>query len=1755
MLRRFSLQGAVRPIRRALVAWRMAAVAACALSAPGAAQSAPGEEVVNVASVSYRDANGNAASASASAVVNVDRRRSAALDLVPPREAIAAPGTSHVFVHTLTNRGSERDLARLAVSATAGWAAELWLDADGDGQLTSADARVSQVELNPNEGAQLLVRVTVPAAALPGDEAIVAVRATSDRDASVSATVTDRLVVARVELFLSKQASGPEAAAGDTVSYTLVARNLGGAPSQALTLTDTLPAGTTYAGPTLVDGAARPASVTRAANGREVVELPLGPLAAGAGVTITFRVLIGDGAADVSRNVAQIRSADGSATSGPADVRLAATPLFVRKDLVGDSVVYLGDTVAYRLTYGHRGLARVRGLVLTDTLPAGLEFLRSTGAEVEGRVVRWRRPELGPLDSASVVLVARVVPPAAPGSRLVNVAAVEASNARASAARAAAVSVIAGEALTLRKSAQVLQVGIGEAVPYVLAVQNRTSRALQRVVIEDRLPAGMTLVGTPAGVDSAASANGVLRFFLRGALAVGETREVRYAALLASATRRAELRNVAVATAEGGFVRSDSATATVRARGAEAQGRTLVGKVFLDADGDGRQDAAERGVAGVRVWGADGEVVTTDVEGRFSFRDVLPGTHALRLDTLALPGGARAARAGDLVQVIRTDGWTLPRVQFALRPPAAGMSRDTAAVAQQGAPRPVTASTAADSAPVRVAPLRSAADREAEASRAFVGGPVVRIFSPADGTVLHTNRVYVGVRGEAGMPVKLYDGDRVIAEATLRPDGVEDFVGVEVAPGAHRVRVWMRNSQGAERWDSVAVHHAARAHAIIAPDAAVTMRTDDTATVRVRVVDAHGVPVGAGTQVTATVSGAALDGADSDPAQVGAQRAVGQGGWVTFALRGGRNPGPGRLRLASAGVERVVELRTLPTVHALIAVGAAQIALAGAGRSFGALTVRGALDAETAVSVSYDSRRSAADDRRLFGREIDPLDGGRAPTVGDGSERRVLAPAAGALAVKVERGYDWLEFGDVRPEGFAGDGRLFTYERSVTGVNGHVTTGDVTWQAFGSLTAQRLEQRQLRAMGGSGPFLLGAAIRPGTERVFIEVRARENAARVVDRRELKRVTDYEISYETGALLLRRPVPATDVSANPVFVVALVERRGAGDRSLVGGVRAELDLGRRLGFAGEDAFAVAASVVRDEAGIMPGALAGGTGAAPLDVAGSRLSLVGADARYRRDGVEARVEVIRSDVADSGSTAGRAALAWRSRDERFGVDASWMRVGQGFGSAADPRLSSAVDEVAVAGSVRLGDSSKAELAHRRERFAQYGVERTTTTARTEQVARGLTFSQEVGVARDAISMLDVASRASAAQGRLRVADGPDRSLFLEGTRVLSATGAAPQPDRLAAGATMSLFDLAVLEAKHEWVNPTAGDPYQSSGLLLRGASRFGRVWGGVDRASAARAHNSAVLGVEQSVRFARIWSADVGYERRMGIGAAPAADPMRGLPFAQAEPDYWTAQLGLSLLPGEDRPHATLQGELREARDLSSARVSLAADAPLGRDGAVLARSDWRTATPNAALAATVGGESRDERSVLGLALRPAETDLFDVLARLEWRRSLNPTGGALGGSGTTFADSTEHRRLIGSTDAVWGLGGDAEVALRYAVRWAERRDAAGGTGAPFAQFGGLRLERPLVGRLSARLDGRLLVEQSSGLARWSATPSALFRLTPSLHVEGGYRFGDLLDADFGTESTRRFFATLGVRVTERSLTSPASFWRDRLEVER
>ena len=1727
--------------------------------------------VINVATYRFIAFDGSTVQDTAQAAVLL--KHLAGLTLAPARAQAAPAGVRRVLAHTLANTGTAADAFALAAAAPAGWTVTIYLDQNANGLLDAGDVPApTAVALAQNATLPLLLVVDIPAAASGGYVGALDLTATSLMDNTVRGALQDRLTIVQGAsasgLALDKTVDRATAVAGDTLVYTLAYVNVGIAPSAAATITDALPRGAHYVAGSLRSGGlvltdapdADAGQMVRDAAGVETITVAVGVIPVSGGGVVTFRAVVGsDAAAGALTNLATLNDGVAPVTSRPAATTISTPVLSVQKTLVGVDSVAAGDLVTYRITYTNASATvPARGVTLVDTLPAGLAFVSAMGAPtVVGQVVTWTIGTVGQ-GSVTLDLVARAVRPSAAG--VVNGVTLASSNAAGASASAVALR-IAGwpaNALGLTKSAQVLEAALGDAVPYSLVLRNRGTVPIIGFVVQDLLPAGMRVVpASLAGADSARQTGQLLTIWLTGSLAAGEERTVRYAAVLGSAGANRSLLNRAVAEAEGGLVVSDTASAVVRVRAGYAmQGRTLIGKVYLDRNENGVQDAGEEGVAGAQILTADGQLITADKEGRFSLRDVAPGTHALRIDTVtAIPSGFGLARTAEEIVVIRTDGWTTPRADFRLVPrrvatAPCGCDAAAATVVQAGAP---VRAAAAVTAP-RIAPLRTAADRDADERNAFISGPAVRISSPVDGAILATNRVYVGVKGEPGAAVTLFEGDRQIAQSVLRPDGVQDFIGVELTPGPHRLRARIVNSWKNERWDSVAVHRSgvpAALELVNADSAApLVLRVDAAEATRVwlRVLDAWKLPVSTLPDVTVEVTGATLDGTDTDPSSLGQQRRADANGIVTAELRAGHVVGDGMLT-ARVGNRIVVRraLRVLPTLRALSAVGTGQLGVGAATQSFGAVTARGAIGHETSLSMSYDSRRTGDD--AFFGRGFDPLDEAHYATYGDGSEQRVLSGATQRFSARLERGLNWVELGDVvaRPA-VSQDALLAGYQRSLSGVSARLGAGGLTVRGFGSMTSQALQQQQLRGDGGSGPYVFGAGTRPGTDRITIEVRARDNAARVIARETLTRFADYEIDYATGAVLLRRPVPADDPYGNPVFVVAALERESGGAQHFVGGGRVEADVARLTRSAVVDSLVVAVTGVRD---------AGAVSTLATDI-------VGADLRIRTGPLALGGELLRTTSTDSSGSAARASVRWSLPDERASLGAHWMHVDSGMTGTLDPRLGAGLSELHIDGALKLSETTRLQVAHDRQHFAQYGVDRQTTTGSAKTMVGGRAVTQEIGLSTDVQGAGTAA--ASSLSGKTTVAVASRVDAWIEGSHALTPALAAPlatptlaRPDQMGVGIAYRMTQGLKLEATHRvstMPDSAAGEStrYEVTSVDLRASTLFGgEAWGGVERAGATSASHAAVLGWNQRLAVGGGWSVSTLYERRVGLSRAALVDPARALPFARTEGDRWSVGGGLEWLPTSDHSRFALRGESRNGDGRRGSRFTLTGDAPLGESAALITLHDWARYTVTAT--GLVGQQSRQDRSLLGLALRPIGGDAFNLLGKLEWRRTLNPLSGAAGAS-TVLGATGDDMRLLGATDAILSATRLTEVAVRYAVRWSENGQVTSATGAPLglrSQYLGARVQQGLQrdGVVQLRVDARMLLEQTSGTAPWSVAPSLALRVGPRIELEGGYRMGELLDRDFAANGGSGLFATIGVRLTEGLIGSPAAFWRDRI----
>ena len=1028
---------------------------------------------------------------------------------------------------------------------------------------------------------------------------------------------------------------------------------------------------------------------------------------------------------------------------------------------------------------------------------------------------------------------------------------------------------------------------------------------------------------------------------------------------------------------------------------------------------------------------------------------------------------------------------------------------------------------------VTVPRVRTDDSRSTERRASLFQGPGVAFVAPIDGSVLPGDRVYVGVKGEPGAKVVLYDGAAAIDSAVVRLDGLHDFIAVPLARGPHILRARLLNSWGHERWDSIAVHVTGLPARFEVPASAALAADGRTVgTVDVRVLDAWGVPVLQPAYVTVTAEGAGPIGDDADASSVGRQLLSTATGRLQVPLRPGHTVGSGLLTLKSGDAQATIPLQINPELRSLSVAGAGSIGLGASPDAYGAITARGRIGALTSVSLTLDSRNLDAG-QDVFGRDQDPLEEAQYPILGDASHVATRAASATWFSARVERGLDWMSFGDVATNEFAAGLSLAGYRRAVSGVAGRLTTGPVTWSGFGSMTSQALRQRQIRGAGVSGPYELGPDVLAGTEQLRLETRALENPERAVVTQSLARFVDYQIDYASGVVLFTQPVPAADARGNPVYVVATFEAASGGERQLVAGGRAALDLNRLFRGRPMDSMRLGITAVRAEQTLAP------------------FRLVGADLQALKvGGLNMGAEMAYAEKGDSSGFATAVKAGFGSSEGPVSFGASYMSVGREFTNPSNVALRPGTTEISLRGAVKVGPSIL-RASHSWQEFQLDRVRRQSTRVGVVQ-SFGRRVELDAGVAhrREESGVGGMAGEAQSGELKLTVKPSDALQIWAEGRRQFTHSGGLAPPDFWGVGSAYRLSPAVSLEGSHRFVTPPAGGDYAVSSVGVRAdVGRGTQAWGSYQLSGGMDAgRTAAVLGLNNRMRLTPGLAMNLMFERRIGLDQAAISDPVRAAPFLQPEEDYWAAGLGIELTPERAPYRLTARGEYKDGIFQSNRLVTLAGDVAFNSSLAMLSRQEFtQTARPDLALA-------RRLSSLWGLALRPTGSDRLNVLAKLQWSDERNPIGG-----GVLMAGGRE-RKLIGAADVIWSPVRGAELGARYAIR---RTDAARLDDSGLSQslssradYAGAHLNLDVTRWLAIRGDGRLLVERTSATRRWDAAPSIALRVIKGIEISGGYRFGDLRDPDFSVRGGRGLFLTMSASITERQFVTAADFWRSR-----
>ena len=341
--------------------------------------------------------------------------------------------------------------------------------------------------LAPAGSATLLVQARVTVATPVTNTA--AVHAVDEPQASTtnddaSATVTPL----QADLAVVKVVDDARPDLGDTVTFTITLSNLGPDTATNVVLSDLLPAALAF-----VDASPSKGTYDGATGTWDV-----GTLASGASASLTIRATVvaeGDTTNTASVSASDQYDPDPSNNTSDAFLTTRVADIGVTKT-VDDPVPPVGATVTYTISATNEGPDAATRVVVGDTLPAGLVFVGATPSQgtYDAASGAWSVGSLAVGESATLRLRALVV-----GSGTIdNTAEVTGllqrdpnpDNDRAM----ATIDAPPAADLSLLKTVDNLDPERGEQVTFRVTVTNNGPDATSGVVVDDRLPAGLTFV-------------------------------------------------------------------------------------------------------------------------------------------------------------------------------------------------------------------------------------------------------------------------------------------------------------------------------------------------------------------------------------------------------------------------------------------------------------------------------------------------------------------------------------------------------------------------------------------------------------------------------------------------------------------------------------------------------------------------------------------------------------------------------------------------------------------------------------------------------------------------------------------------------------------------------------------------------------------------------------------------------------------------------------------------------------------------------------------------------------------------------------------------------------------------------------------------------------------------------------------------------------------------------------------------------------
>ena len=1000
----------------------------------------------------------------------------------------------------------------------------------------------------------------------------------------------------------------------------------------------------------------------------------------------------------------------------------------------------------------------------------------------------------------------------------------------------------------------------------------------------------------------------------------------------------------------------------------------------------------------------------------------------------------------------------------------------------------------------------------------------LQILSPLDQQILGVAQTDIVVKGAAGSAFSLrvngveVPDKRVGRKAVLESGGVQawEYIGVDLKPGANSVEVEQSDSFGNARGKAaIRVTAPGKFSKLTVTVAANAVPADGkTVTeVTVAVMDADGLPVKGRIPVTLEAAAGAWQADDLDKREPGLQLFV-EDGEVRVPLLSPLEPGEGEIRASSGDIKAYARVKFLPELRPLIAVGVIEGAInlrsldtrslqpsraqdgfeqelrhfsktsADGKREIGAraaLFIKGKVRGDYLLTLAYDSDKATKE--RLF-RDIQPDE--FYPVYGDDSVKGFDAQSTGHAYVRVDKGGSYVLYGDFSTQNqsalSSGPARqLSQYNRSLNGLRTHVETEQGSVNAFAARTSFRSVTEEFPALGVSGYYTLARTdILPGSEKVEIITRDRNQPAIIIKAVALARFSDYVIEPLNGRLLFKGPIATLDQGFNQNFIRVTYEFDQGGPEFWVYGVDAQVKLGENV--------EVGATYVRDEN--------------PLE----NFTLKGANVIVKIGGkTTVSAEVAQTDNAVSGAGTG-ARVEIKHEGDQWQAQVFAGKTTSGFDNPG-ALLSKGRSEAGAKVKLKIDDSTNLKVeAIRSEDGVTQGtregglvvIERSLGQNLNAEV--GLRYFKETATPADNSTLGATPIEGTALRFRLsgQVTEIPTLTVFAEYEQDVSNN----DKKMAAIGGDYLLSDRTKLYLRHELIS-SLGNHYALNGVQQRNATVLGIDAGYFDEGRVFSEYRlrDALTGreAEAAVGVRNQWSLAEGIRLHAGLeqirtlnGVDHNSVAVTGGVDYTANPDWkGSARLEYRTDPSSHQWLGTLGLAFKMSADWTF----------LGRNAFQIQDSKIGA-----------GGSKTFERLQLGMAYRDTATNQWDALGRYELKHE----------SDDIAALAVKRTAHIVSTHLSYQPRADLSYSGRYAGKYVQE-DSGGISSRYSAHLFSGRVDHDIGKEWTAGLNMGLLFSGDLRSRQWALGAELGRVVAKNLWLSVGYNHFGFSDDDLAGEA--------------------------------